>query len=173
MENYRAWFGCSRGCDVTYPLDEIVYECEKCGGLLEVQQDLDALKDKSPDEWKTLFKKRLSSLEHPNRSGIWDKKEWVLPNVDRENIVTLREGWTPLLQPERLRKDLGLSDLHVKLCGNSHSGSFKDLGMTVLVSMVNQMIADGIDVPAVACASTGDTSASLAAYCASSGIQSI
>lgn len=173
MDNYRAWFGCSRGCDVTYPLDEIVYECEECGGLLEVQQDLDALKNKSPDEWKKMFKQRLSSLQHPNRSGIWDKKEWVLPGVEEENIVTLREGWTPLLQPERLSSDLGLSDLHVKLCGNSHSGSFKDLGMTVLVSMVNQMIADGIDVPAVACASTGDTSASLAAYCAAAGIQSI
>jgi threonine synthase len=64
-------------------------------------------------------------------------------------------------------------DVHVKLCGNSHTGSFKDLGLTVLVSMVNQMRAEGKDVPAVACASTGDTSAALAAYCARAGIQAV
>jgi hypothetical protein len=52
------------------------------------------------------------------------------------------------------------------MCGNSHTGSFKDLGMTVLVSAVKQMIADGKKIPAVACASTGDTSAALAAYAA-------
>jgi threonine synthase len=59
------------------------------------------------------------------------------------------------------------------MCGNSHTGSFKDLGMTVLVSVVNQMIIEGKEIPAVACASTGDTSAALAAYCASAGIPAI
>src|SRR5919204_25225 len=59
------------------------------------------------------------------------------------------------------------------MCGNSHSGSFKDLGMTVLVSIVNQMIRRGTPVHAVACASTGDTSASLAAYCAVAGIPAV
>jgi threonine synthase len=61
----------------------------------------------------------------------------------------------------------------VKLCGNSHTGSFKDLGMTVLVSMVRQMIANGKQIRAVGCASTGDTSASLAAYAAAAGIPAI
>jgi threonine synthase len=61
----------------------------------------------------------------------------------------------------------------VKQCGNSHTGSFKDLGMTVLVSMVKQMMAHGSAVQAVACASTGDTSASLAAYAAAAGIPAI
>jgi threonine synthase len=173
MQNFKAWFKCSKGCDVTYSLNEIVYECEKCGSLLEVQHDLDALASRTPEEWKQLFSRRLSKLEKPFRSGIWDKKEWVLPGVEDENIITLQEGRTPLLQPDRFAGELGLEDLHVKLCGNSHSGSFKDLGMTVLVSMVNQMRADGINVPAVACASTGDTSAALAAYCAAAGIQSI
>jgi hypothetical protein len=64
---------------------------------------------------------------------------------------------------------IGVEDLWVKLCGNSHTGSFKDLGMTVLVSVVNQMIAQGSPVRAVACASTGDTSAALAAYGAAAG----
>jgi len=61
----------------------------------------------------------------------------------------------------------------VKLCGNSHTGSFKDLGMTVLVSVVKQMIGRGKPISAVVCASTGDTSASLAAYCAVAGIRSV
>ncbi len=173
MAEYSAWFECARGCGVQYPLEEIVYECEECGGLLEVKHNLEALGEKAPGEWKELFSKRLQKLDRINKSGIWDKKEWVLPEVDAENIVTLGEGWTQLLSPPEYSRELGLNDLWVKLCGNSHSGSFKDLGMTVLVSMVNQMIADGIDVPAVACASTGDTSASLAAYCAAADMQAI
>ncbi|MEO5728890.1 MAG: threonine synthase, partial [Byssovorax sp.] len=65
---------------------------------------------------------------------------------------------------------LGLDDVWVKLCGNSHTGSFKDLGMTVLVSVVRQAIQKGLEVRAIACASTGDTSASLAAYGAAAGL---
>ena len=69
--------------------------------------------------------------------------------------------------------ELGMQDLWVKLCGNSHTGSFKDLGMTVLVSVVRQVIQDGGNIRAVACASTGDTSASLAAYAAAGDIPAI
>jgi threonine synthase len=80
------------------------------------------------------------------------------------------EGGTNLLWAERYGRALGLDDLWIKQCGISHTGSFKDLGMTVLLSTVKQMIADGKPIRAVACASTGDTSASLAAYAASAGI---
>ena len=66
-----------------------------------------------------------------------------------------------------------MPDLWIKQCGNSHTGSFKDLGMTVLVSAVRQMITDGQQVRAIACASTGDTSAALAAYAAAAGIPAI
>jgi threonine synthase len=83
------------------------------------------------------------------------------------------EGGTNLLWAERYGKELGLSDLWVKQCGVSHTGSFKDLGMTVLVSTVKQMIADGKPIRAVACASTGDTSAALAAYGAAAGIRTM
>ena len=83
------------------------------------------------------------------------------------------EGGTNLFWADRFGQALGLDDLWVKQCGNSHTGSFKDLGMTVLVSMVKQMIADGSRVRAVACASTGDTSASLAAYGAAAGIRAM
>jgi threonine synthase len=96
-----------------------------------------------------------------------------MPRVDEGNIVTLGEGYNELLKIERFGRRIGVPQVYVKLCGNSHTGSFKDLGLTVLVSMVKQMRAEGVDVPAVACASTGDTSAALAAYCARAGIPSI
>jgi hypothetical protein len=74
------------------------------------------------------------------------------------------EGGTNLFWAERYGKTIGINDLWVKLCGNSHSGSFKDLGMTVLVSVARLAIQRGLKVKALCCASTGDTSASLAAY---------
>jgi threonine synthase len=83
------------------------------------------------------------------------------------------EGGTNLMWAERFGRELGMDELWIKMCGQSHTGSFKDLGMTVLVSVVRQMIADRKPVRAVACASTGDTSASLAAYAAAAEIPSI
>jgi threonine synthase len=83
------------------------------------------------------------------------------------------EGNSNLFWAERYGNELGLEDLWIKQCGNTHTGSFKDLGMTVLVSMVKELIASGKDIPAVACASTGDTSAALAAYAAAAGIPAI
>jgi threonine synthase len=100
-------------------------------------------------------------------------KEWVCPQVADENIVSMYEGHTNSFWAKLLGEQLGLQDLWVKLCGNSHTGSFKDLGMTVLVSVVNQMIVDGVPIKAVTCASTGDTSAALAAYAAAAGIPAI
>jgi threonine synthase len=87
--------------------------------------------------------------------------------------VSLGEGNTPLIRASRLEGELGLEGLWIKQCGNSHTGSFKDLGMTVLVTVVRQMIADGGDIRALLCASTGDTSAALSAYCAAAGIPAI
>jgi threonine synthase len=104
---------------------------------------------------------------------VWGKKEWVCPNLDNKNVVSTLEGGTNLFWAERLGTQLGLEDLWIKQCGMAHTGSFKDLGMTVLVSMVKQMISEGKNIRAVACASTGDTSAALAAYCAVAGIPAI
>ena len=75
--------------------------------------------------------------------------------------------------PRDMVAQVGVEDLWIKMCGNSHTGSFKDLGMTVLVSAVKQLISNGKNISAVACASTGDTSAALSAYCAAAGIKSI
>jgi threonine synthase len=134
---------------------------------------VEALKHRSADSWKRLFDDRYKTGQWPYGSAIWGKKEWVLPEIDNENIVSMYEGGTNLFWTERLGKVIGVRDLWVKQCGLSHTGSFKDLGMTVLVSQVKQMIADGVPIRAVACASTGDTSAALAAYCAAAGIPSI
>jgi threonine synthase len=161
-----ARYHCLNNCPGDYSLDTIIYNCPQCGDLLEVRHDLTALRQKSAAEWKALFERRYRSNDWPYNSGIWGKKEWVNPHVADENIVSLGEGGTHLFRAERFGKWIGLDNLWVKQCGNSHSGSFKDLGMTVLVSQVKQIIASGKKIRAVVCASTGDTSASLAAYCA-------
>jgi len=172
--SYRAWFQCiNPQCGAAYPLNSIIYQCQRCEALLEVQHDLKALARCDAREWKKLFEDRYKCNQWPFGSGVWGKKEWILPEIDDNNIVSLYEGGTNLFWAERFGKIVGVDDLWIKLCGNTHSGSFKDLGMTVLVSQVKQMISEGAPIKAVACASTGDTSAALATYCAAAGIQSI
>jgi threonine synthase len=170
---YRAVFRCIAGCPGDHPLDEPLYRCPTCGDLLEVAHDLDALRARSAAEWMRLFDDRYKRTVWPYGSAVWGKKEWVAPQVRDDMVVSMDEGGTNLFWAERFGRELGLEDLWVKQCGNSHTGSFKDLGMTVLVSTVRQMIADGKPVRAVACASTGDTSASLAAYSAAAGIRAV
>jgi len=170
---YRAWLECIRDCGERFSLSEVVYVCPRCGGLLDVEHDIEALRDRSASGWMKLFDDRIRTNEWPYGSGVWGKKEWVLPTLDNANVVSMYEGHTNLFWAERLGQQLGVHDLWVKLCGNTHTGSFKDLGMTVLVSQVRQMRAEGVPIEAVACASTGDTSAALAAYGAAAGIPTI
>ncbi len=174
MSEYRAWFSCiNEECGETYQLDEIIYRCKKCNNLLEVVHDMEQLRKKSGAEWKEIFDGRYRKQVWPHGSSVWGKKEWVCPMVEDENIVSMYEGATNLFWADRFGKNIGMNDIWIKMCGNSHTGSFKDLGMTVLVSVVKQMQSDNKEIPAVACASTGDTSAALAAYCASAGIPAI
>ncbi len=176
---FSAWYRCIRGCPGRYDVFEIIYRCPACGGLLEVAHDTAALAERSGAAWRVLFEERSGFGGAPAAraigygSGVWTKHEWVLPQLSAAHIVSLGEGFTPLLPAPRLARDLGLDDLWIKQCGVSHTGSFKDLGMTVLVSAVKQMMAQGSPVRAVACASTGDTSAALAAYAAAAGIPAI
>lgn len=155
-----------------YELDQIVYRAEQ-GGLLEVEHDMAALSRYAPEQWKDLFDKRAGRTVWPYGSGVWSKKEWVLPGIPDEDVVSMFEGNSNVFWAERFGQQLGMTDLWVKQCGNSHTGSFKDLGMTVLVSQVNHMMKKGANIKAVGCASTGDTSAALGAYCAAAGIPSI
>ncbi len=170
---FTARFRCIAGCPGTYPLEQVIYRCPTCGELLEVAHDMAALRTRSAEHWKQLFAERWRSVEEPYGSGVWGKHEWVAPELALEQVVSFQEGTTALTRVPQLARALGLGDVRVKQCGTSHSGSFKDLGMTVLVSMVHQMIARGEPIRAIACASTGDTSAALAAYAAAAGIRAV
>jgi threonine synthase len=167
---YSASFRCLAGCAGSYPLTQAIYRCPTCGGLLDVRHDLDALRDRSAASWMRLFDDRYKRTAWPYGSGVWGKREWVIPAMPDDAIVSMDEGGTNLFWAERYGRSIGLDDVWVKLCGNSHTGSFKDLGMTVLVSVVRQAMREGLAVRAIACASTGDTSASLAAYGAAAGL---
>jgi len=156
----------------TYPLSQVVYRASD-GSLLEVSHNRSAWASKAPGEWKALFQSRRTSFEPADLSGVWSKRELVLPEIPAKDIVTLQEGFSPLFNAQKLAEEINIKSLRVKLCGNSHTGSFKDLGMTVLVSQVNHLIKNNVPIKAVACASTGDTSAALSAYCAKAGIPSI
>jgi threonine synthase len=171
--NYNAHFRCFRGCPGQHSIYDVIYTCPTCGGLLEVHHDVDALRQRSAAAWINLLTRRVGTNQWPYGSGVWNMKEWVIPDLADENVVSMYEGNSNLFWAERLGQQIGVPDLWVKLCGNSHTGSFKDLGMTVLVSVVKQMMQQGSPVRAVACASTGDTSAALAAYAAAAGIPAV
>ena len=168
----KAWFESLNDPSERHDLDEVVYT-DRQGDLLQVVHDMDELAKTPAEEWKKLFDSRAHRNQWPYGSGVWGKKEWVLPDIDNDNVVSMYEGHTNLFWAERYGREIGIEDLWLKLCGNSHTGSFKDLGMTVLVSQVKQMISKGVSIPAVACASTGDTSAALAAYAAAAGIPAV
>jgi threonine synthase len=171
--DYRCSFRCVAGCEGSYDVTEVIYRCPSCGELLQVKHDFDRLRETSAGDWRKLFDSRAGTSRWPYGSGVWGKKEWVIPQLADESIVSMNEGGSNLFWAERYGASLGLSDLWIKLCGNSHTGSFKDLGMTVLVSVVRQMMKQGKPIQAIVCASTGDTSAALAAYCAAAGIRAV
>lgn len=136
-------------CGATYTSDQIIYTCNRCGHLLTVEYDLDSI-DVSRSEWN---RRPIS---------VWRYRE-LLP-VQGEPI-TLQEGGTPLYHLKNIGKELGLPELYAKHEGMNPTGSFKDRGMTVGVSMAWEL-----GMSTVACASPGNTSASLAAYAAKGGI---
>ena len=141
-------------CGTHYPTDEIIYFCKKCGDILEIKLDYDITKDVlKKSNWK---KTPLS---------VWRYRD-LMPVTDTGRIVTLGEGGTGLHQCKRLGKALGLRQLFVKNEGENPTGSFKDRGMTVGVTKALEL-----GVKSVICASTGNTSASLAAYAAKAGLQ--
>jgi len=144
------------GCGAHYSSSEIVYVCKSCGDLLEVRYDYDSLRE-SVDA----FLWRVRPL------SVWRYEE-LLP-LDRGSVkVSLGEGGTSLHRSIRLAESLGLKRLHVKNEGENPTGSFKDRGMTVGVSKAVEIGAEK-----VACASTGNTSASLAAYAARAGLECV
>jgi threonine synthase len=97
---YRAWFASIANPDEKYALDEIVYR-SKDGHLLEVVHDTGELRKTSSEDWKDLFDERSHVPTWPYGSGVWGKKEWVLPEIDNENVVSMYEGNTNLFWAER------------------------------------------------------------------------
>src|SRR5438477_5426488 len=110
---FTAEFRCVAGCAGAYPLDQVIYRCPSCGGLLEVVHDLAALRARSAGEWKQLFGERWRG----ERSGVWGKHEWIAPQLRDDHIVSLGEGGTHLTPVPRLARELGLGDVRVKQCG--------------------------------------------------------
>ncbi len=162
---------CEGSRSKSWPVTQAIYRCPACNGLLSVEHDIDALAKTSGAAWRKSFEERFRSGTFPFSSGVWGKREWVAPEIPDDAIVSTVEGATPLLRAERFAREEDFGDLFVKQCGTSHTGSFIDLGMTVLVSTVNFAKKTGkMAVRAIACASTGDTSASLAAYGALAGL---
>jgi threonine synthase len=146
-------------CRNTYPAHKVRYLCD-CGGLLDVWHDLEALR---PQISRGLFDGRLSGAPGPRvaptaNSGVWRYREMILP-ATVDTIVSRPEGNTPLYEHPRLSDWVGSENLFLKHEGENPTGSFKDRGMTVGVTQAKLM-----EARAVACASTGNTSASLAAY---------
>ncbi|PKU71333.1 threonine synthase, chloroplastic [Dendrobium catenatum] len=179
FHGFSAWyvpFGPSPDPNERYSLDDVVYRSSS-GGLLDVRHDFAALAKFPGSYWRDLFDSRVGRTTWPYGSGVWSKKEFVLPEIDADHIVSLFEGNSNLFWAERLGREHlgGMPDLWVKHCGISHTGSFKDLGMTVLVSQVNRLRSKPLSRPigGVGCASTGDTSAALSAYCAAANIPAI
>jgi threonine synthase len=163
----NAHLECAR-CHRQYPVDQVRYVCD-CGGLLDVRHDMEGLRQQVNRE---TFDNRTRSAPAAQRdplreSGVWRYHEMVLP-VDPRHIVSRPEGNTPLYSHPRLSDWVGVDTLYLKHEGENPTGSFKDRGMTVGTT---QAVALG--ATAVACASTGNTSASMAAYAALAGIPAL
>jgi threonine synthase len=137
--------------------------CALCGGLLELHHRPPTI---TPTELIQRFTERRGSAPGATASGVWRFREIVLPSAD--TVVSYPEGNTPLLHRVALDHWAGVEHLLLKHEGHNPTGSFKDRGMTVGVTQALR-----IGAAAVACASTGNTSASLAAYAAQAGLPAL
>ncbi|WP_321212139.1 threonine synthase [Methanothermobacter sp. DP] len=133
-------------CGKEYELNEIIYTCSECGSVLEVECEVEVSRD--------TFSCR--------RQNMWKYREFM--PVDPSKIVSLDEGGTPFVRCDNIGRELGI-ELYVKVEGSNPTGSFKDRGMSVGITKAVEL---GVDT--VGCASTGNTSASLAAYAARAGL---
>ncbi|HEV2323687.1 MAG TPA: threonine synthase [Terracidiphilus sp.] len=148
------------------------FRCAACGELFEVEfpgwSQRKGPDRPNPGALKWLWRERRCSAEALDQSGVWRYRE-LLPILDNfGNAVSLREGNTPLYRLTRAAKSLGIDQLYAKHQGMNPTGSFKDTGMTAALSVARER---GFEW--VACASTGNTSASMAAYAARAGMRSL
>jgi threonine synthase len=153
-------------CGERFAISEVLYNCPKCGGLIEVTYPAPSA---DPATLKRTFRERRMSNVPLDASGVWRYRELFPFLDDYANVTTLREGNTPLLDAPATSiaaKYGGLDRIAFKHQGFNPTGSFKDNGMTCGVAQ-----ARALGMHRVACVSTGNTSASMAAYAAAAGLE--
>jgi threonine synthase len=149
-------------CGTTLELHDRSLACPNCGDLLEIVVDRNL-----PDapSLKKIWLERRSSRDRYDTSGVWRFREFLPDSYAGSEVVTLSEGNVPLVRGQKTAQWAGLRNLWFKHLGWNPTGCFKDLGMTVGITE-----AKFVGARAVACASTGNTAASLAAYAARAGL---
>lgn len=158
----QPWLECVH-CQARYPLGTVRYRCD-CGGVLDVRRDLTALHGAA---LRQLWEARWGAKRGADASGVWRYRELIM-DVPDGLLVTKGEGNTRLYPAGRAGAYAGLADFWLKHEGENPTGSFKDRGMTCGITAARICGAT-----AVACASTGNTSASMAAYAAQCGLRAI
>jgi threonine synthase len=168
----QTWLACINCGYKTDLLEERKFRCPKCGDLYDIEHNL-ALAGKTLDQYETIFDSRViagtaAKNEAKYHSGIWRFQEWIMPFMPENMIVSLQEGNVPVVPAgNHLKQWVGEDiELHIIMEGMTPTGSFKDFGGTVMMS-----VAKAAGIKNVCCASTGDTSAMAAAYSAAAGIQ--
>ncbi len=152
-------------CGRQFPLSAVVYVCDNCGSLLELVNRFDGLE---PDALKATWAARRTSRKKIDVSGVWRFRELLPFATDERQIVTLPEGNTPLFDVPPAARYAGLDSLQCKHQGYNPTASFKDNGMTAGVTQGRML-----GMRRVACVSTGNTSASMAAYAAAADMQAV
>jgi len=152
-------------CRARFPITEVLYSCPHCGGLLEAVYPRP---ERPAAEWKALWRERRTSNAALDQSGVWRYREFLGFLDDYARVVSLREGNTPLLDGPLAAEYAGLDRITFKHQGFNPTGSFKDNGMTCGVAQALRL-----GMTRVACVSTGNTSASMAAYASAAGLKPI
>lgn len=152
-------------CRAAYPITGVLYTCPACGHLLEVSY---SAPDIPAPDLKQIWRNRRLSNDPLDVSGVWRFREMIPFLDDYRHVLSLREGCTPLLDAPRAARYGGLDRLTVKHQGFNPTGSFKDNGMTCGVAQARRL-----GMKRVACVSTGNTSASMAAYASAAGLEPV
>ena len=152
-------------CRARFAITEVIYNCPRCGGLIEADYSFDGA---DPAALKRVWRERRMCNTPLDQSGVWRYREMIPFLDDYSPVTTLREGNTPLLPAPSAAAYAGLDRLTFKHQGFNPTGSFKDNGMTCGVAQ-----AVRLGRKRVACVSTGNTSASMAAYASAAGLQPI
>ncbi len=165
QENFR--FRCIACGDLSDAASQD-FRCGQCGDLLEITYP--TWKERKPDaaKLKSTWQKRRLSSSPVDMSGVWRYRDLLPALDDEQQVITLREGNTPLYELPQCARITGVPRLFAKHQGMNPTGSFKDAGMTVAATFARRA-----GFRWVACASTGNTSASMAAYAARGGMRGL